>query len=549
VLDAAAGPDAPAIGSAHASGKSDGGEKSKSQDQSKPADAIVQVALADPDKAGTASTRTTEDADAVTASDAAPVSPVEIALLAQAVPAEAGSGSPPASSGKPRNVDTGADGGAKPVQKSDMGDDATSPVANPAVAMTLADASVVAVAVAVAPAPATPSPAVQTDVQITGKASSASSIDTANGPAQLAAASVGATLPASDGESTPKEVDPAAAPESAETTGTSPKAATGQISNAALASADVKAALATGKSDKPAKSGETEAGSAQAEATPLPPREQKVEDPGTGRNKAADDKDGKTQTGNVKESPSATAKPMQPHALSAHVEAEAHPAEDDSNSKAPAAHEPHGQPSEHASAAARVAFTAAHSNISAPATAAQAVTAQLGVAPSPLGLTVAAPLAAPMQVIWQPTPERADTIDKAVPISGIAIEIVSRAEDGLRRFEIRLDPPELGRIDVRLDVDNGGNVTSRLTADRPETLDLLRRDAPQLERALQHAGLNTEGGLQFSLRDQNFGSRDQARQQNTPTFIVPDDEPAAAEAARRGYGRLIGLGSGVDIRV
>jgi chemotaxis protein MotD len=138
-------------------------------------------------------------------------------------------------------------------------------------------------------------------------------------------------------------------------------------------------------------------------------------------------------------------------------------------------------------------------------------------------------------------------------MAGIAVEIATQAQAGKNRFEIRLDPPELGRIDVRLHVDNGGNVTSRLTVERPETLDLLRRDAPQLERALQHAGLNTEGGLQFSLRDQNFANRQQQQQQQqqqiAPTFIIPDDEPAAAEAARRGYGRLIGLGGGIDIRV
>ena len=82
-----------------------------------------------------------------------------------------------------------------------------------------------------------------------------------------------------------------------------------------------------------------------------------------------------------------------------------------------------------------------------------------------------------------------------VPIAGLAVEIVARAQDGPKRFEIRLDPPELGRIDVRLDVDHAGKVTSRLVVERAETLDLLRRDAPQLERALQQAGLNTEGGL------------------------------------------------------
>jgi flagellar hook-length control protein FliK len=139
--------------------------------------------------------------------------------------------------------------------------------------------------------------------------------------------------------------------------------------------------------------------------------------------------------------------------------------------------------------------------------------------------------------------------DNAVPIAGLAVEIVARSQDGAKRFEIRLDPPELGRIDVRLDVDQTGKVTSRLVIERADTLDLLRRDAPQLERALQHAGLNTEGGLEFSLRDQSFANRDQQRDGTASRLIIPEDEPAAAEAARRGYGRMIGLGGGVDIRV
>src|SRR5207244_8872426 len=161
---------------------------------------------------------------------------------------------------------------------------------------------------------------------------------------------------------------------------------------------------------------------------------------------------------------------------------------------------------------------------------------------------LAASTSLPLPPLWPAALRAEAAADNAVPVAGLAVEIVSRAQHGLRRFDIRLDPPELGRIDVRLDVDSGGKVTSRLTADRAETLDLLRRDAPQLERALQHAGLNTEGGLEFSLRDQNFQNREQTPHHAT-TLIVPDDEPAAAEAARRGYGRLIGLGGGIDIRV
>ena len=74
-----------------------------------------------------------------------------------------------------------------------------------------------------------------------------------------------------------------------------------------------------------------------------------------------------------------------------------------------------------------------------------------------LGVTAATPLPS----LWPVTALRGGNADNPVPVTGIAVEIVTRAQDGLRRFEIRLDPPELGRIDVRLDVDSSGKVTSR----------------------------------------------------------------------------------------
>jgi chemotaxis protein MotD len=139
----------------------------------------------------------------------------------------------------------------------------------------------------------------------------------------------------------------------------------------------------------------------------------------------------------------------------------------------------------------------------------------------------------------------------AVPLAGVAIEIASKALAGKNRFEIRLDPPELGRIEVRLDVDRDGNTTTRLIADRSDTLDLMRRDSAGLERALQDAGLKTaDNGLQFSLRDQTMG-RDP---NNTPTpgaaqIVVQDDLLAGADLTPRHYSRLAGLGGGIDIRV
>lgn len=137
-----------------------------------------------------------------------------------------------------------------------------------------------------------------------------------------------------------------------------------------------------------------------------------------------------------------------------------------------------------------------------------------------------------------------------VPVAGLAVEIAAQARGGKNRFEIRLDPPELGRIDVRLEVDKDGQVTSHLRVERPETLDLLRRDAPALERALQQAGLKTsDSGLQFSLRDQTFAHREQEHDMPAAARIMVADDMLVPAETQRNYGRLPGPGGGVDIRV
>ena len=138
-----------------------------------------------------------------------------------------------------------------------------------------------------------------------------------------------------------------------------------------------------------------------------------------------------------------------------------------------------------------------------------------------------------------------------MPIAGVAVEIASKALAGKNRFDIRLDPPELGRIDVRLDVDKNGQVTSHLTVDRADTLDLLRRDSAGLERALQDAGLKTsDNGLQFSLRDQSRSQQQQHRarrpaRRSSSSRTTPC--PPSTRPAR--LCPLAGMGSGIDIRV
>ena len=140
----------------------------------------------------------------------------------------------------------------------------------------------------------------------------------------------------------------------------------------------------------------------------------------------------------------------------------------------------------------------------------------------------------------------------AVPLSGVALEIAASARSGKSRFEIRLDPADLGRIDVRIDVDRSGQVTSHLTVEKPETLSMLRQDAPQLQRQLDDAGFKTgSGGLQFSLRDQSSSNQNNGDQtgRNAQRLVVSNEDPTPAAIVGRTYGRMLGSSSGVDIRV
>ena len=81
------------------------------------------------------------------------------------------------------------------------------------------------------------------------------------------------------------------------------------------------------------------------------------------------------------------------------------------------------------------------------------------------------------------------------PAAQLAPALVSlaHAPNGASRLTLRLDPPELGHVEVRVLRQAGEPVRVEVTVQRPETLGLLLRDQPQLQRALDHAGLPADG--------------------------------------------------------
>ncbi len=134
------------------------------------------------------------------------------------------------------------------------------------------------------------------------------------------------------------------------------------------------------------------------------------------------------------------------------------------------------------------------------------------------------------------------------PLSAVPMTVGMRALSGTNRFEIRLDPIELGRIDVRLDIDREHGVKAHLVVERPETLALLQRDAGSLQQALAQAGLNPgDGALSFSLRDEGGRNPQREQTERPPGTDRPGRE--SAEERQAALAPLRSLARPLDLRI
>ncbi len=121
-------------------------------------------------------------------------------------------------------------------------------------------------------------------------------------------------------------------------------------------------------------------------------------------------------------------------------------------------------------------------------------------------------------------------VDPTPTLSALAVSVAARSLSGAKQFEIRLDPPELGRVDVRLSIDASGKTQAHMTADQPQTLDLLQKDAPTLTQALRDAGLDvSQSGLNFSLRGQDRQGDDAGAGQGRRTNLTATRTIQAAQ--------------------
>lgn len=145
---------------------------------------------------------------------------------------------------------------------------------------------------------------------------------------------------------------------------------------------------------------------------------------------------------------------------------------------------------------------------------------QLTISPLSMGNPDAAPR------LMQAAPAEAPPGQTRAVVEQIAVAV---AESDESRVEIRLDPAELGRVHISLTRTEHG-LHAMVTAERPETLELLRRNAETLTRELGAAGYDSVS-LDMSQGSRNFGGDG------------PPERPAEIYAVARGAQGAAGPGA------
>ncbi|MBF0561258.1 MAG: flagellar hook-length control protein FliK [Alphaproteobacteria bacterium] len=164
-------------------------------------------------------------------------------------------------------------------------------------------------------------------------------------------------------------------------------------------------------------------------------------------------------------------------------------------------------------------------------------------------------------------PAASSPVQIPTPVEQIKVNVTKAVAEGANHISIQLAPEHLGRIDVQMDVGQDGKVQATVTADKPETLAMLKQDSTGLEKALQDAGLHTDpDALTFNLRgdgqQQQMASENDANRngngrhgqgaygngggQNDQTADDGEQRRLAAQAARQ---RLTAQRGGLDVSI
>ena len=132
---------------------------------------------------------------------------------------------------------------------------------------------------------------------------------------------------------------------------------------------------------------------------------------------------------------------------------------------------------------------------------------------------------------------RAPQAPAGTPAEQVSVQIQHGVRNDHDRINVRLYPAALGKVEVKLELTPDRAVHAIVTAERPETLDMLARDARILHRALEDAGLQMDSNsLTFQQGNagdgsaQRFGEQQFGRNPATPGDATSEDSSDLALA-------------------
>ncbi len=149
--------------------------------------------------------------------------------------------------------------------------------------------------------------------------------------------------------------------------------------------------------------------------------------------------------------------------------------------------------------------------------------------------SLALPAAAESAAATQPD------VTAAAPVQQVSAALVSLAgtPGGGQRMTLRLEPAELGQVEIRIDRPPDAPAQVDISVQRPETLTLLLRDQPQLQHALDQAGVPSDGrGLTLHVAAPEPAA--------SPGSV--NSTPAASADLGQGGGNNAGAGPGGQAR-
>lgn len=118
--------------------------------------------------------------------------------------------------------------------------------------------------------------------------------------------------------------------------------------------------------------------------------------------------------------------------------------------------------------------------------------------------------------LYAQMPRLQDTHPASMAMSVYLQRTAAQGKD--QTFHVKMEPAELGMVSVSMKFIDG-KMHASISADREETLNLLKGDSSALEGALRQAGVSTDAGsLSFNLREGGTQNQDTQKNKNSNNF-------------------------------